>query len=97
MPVAWRSPRGQLRYRSRNSGSSNHHGRDIPGASGWVGFAGLWIALTEHITMAQDEPWRLADGINQHALGWTLLCLLLAGSVLGPILVGLRAGQRQHA
>ncbi len=65
--------------------------------AGWIGFAGLWIAVAEHITHPQNESWRLADGINQHALGWTLLCLLLAGSVLGPIVVELRTGQRQNA
>ncbi len=65
--------------------------------AGWVGFAGLWIAVLEHLTTVQDKPWRLADGINQHALGWTLLCLLLAGSVLGPAFFELRTRQRQNA
>ena len=65
--------------------------------AGWVGFAGLWIAVAEHIIIVQDEPWRLADGINQHAIAWAVLCLTLAGSVLGPVVVELRASQRQNA
>jgi len=65
--------------------------------AGWIGFAGLWIAVAEHIVIVQDEPWRLADGINQHAIAWVTLCLILAGSVLGPVFVELRTGQRQNA
>jgi FtsH-binding integral membrane protein len=65
--------------------------------AGWIGFAGLWIAVAEHIIIVQGEPWRLADGINQHALEWAVLCLLLAGSVLIPVFVELRTGQRQNA
>jgi len=65
--------------------------------AGWIGCAGVWIAVTEHLTFPQDGPWQVADGINQHALGWAALCLLLAVSVLGPVIVELRAGQRQHA
>ncbi len=64
--------------------------------AGWIGFAGLWIAVAEHIIIVQDEPWRLADGINQHALEWAALCLLLAGSVLIPVFVELRTRQRQN-
>jgi hypothetical protein len=63
----------------------------------WIGFGGVWIAVAEHITQIQGEPWRWADGLNPHALGWTLLCLLLAASVLGPVFVELRTAQRQHA
>ena len=65
--------------------------------AGWIGFAGLWIAVAEHIIIIQDEPWRLADGFNQHAIAWAALCLLLAGSVLAPVFVELRTGQRQNA
>jgi len=65
--------------------------------AGWIGFAGLWIAVAEHIIIVQDEPWRLADGFNQHAIAWAALCLILAGSVLGPVFVELRTGQRQNA
>jgi len=63
----------------------------------WIGFAGLKIAVAEHITVPQDEPWRLADAVNLHALGWTVLCLLLAGSVLGPILAEWHAGRGRGA
>jgi len=59
----------------------------------WIGFAGLWIAVFEHIVTSQNEPWGLAVGINQHALAWMGLCLLLAYSVLGPIIASLRARQ----
>jgi len=55
-----------------------------------IACAGLWTAVTEHITMPQQGPWQIADGINQHALAWALLCLLLAGSVLGPVWTGSR-------
>lgn len=65
--------------------------------AGWIGFAGLWTAVVEHIVMLRYEPWRLGDGINQHALGWTALCLILASSVLGPVFVELRTRQRQDA
>lgn len=63
----------------------------------WIGLAGLWIAVAEHITVPEQEPWRLADAVNRHALGWAALCLLLAASVLGPALVELRAGQGEDA
>lgn len=62
----------------------------------WIGFAGLWIAVAEHLVIPQDEPWRWADGVNPYALGWAGLCLVLAGAVLGPVVVELRTGQRQH-
>jgi exo-beta-1,3-glucanase (GH17 family) len=62
--------------------------------AGWLGFAGLWKAVLEHVVIVQDKPWHLANGINQHALLWSLLCLLLSSSVLGPILFELRASQR---
>jgi len=52
--------------------------------AGWIGFAGLWIALFEHLSTPRDAPWHWAGGINPHALVWAGLCLLLAGSVLGP-------------
>ncbi|MDD5034628.1 MAG: glycosyl hydrolase family 17 protein [Methylococcaceae bacterium] len=56
-----------------------------------------WIAVNEHLITPRDEAWRLADGINPHALIWAGLCLLLAGSVLGPVFVELRTRQRQSA
>ncbi|MDD4915385.1 MAG: glycosyl hydrolase family 17 protein [Methylococcales bacterium] len=65
--------------------------------AGWLGFAGLWIAVSEHLITVQDKPWQIADGLNQHALAWSFLCLLLAGSVLRPAGFDLRAGQRQNA
>ena len=65
--------------------------------AGWIGFAGLWTALAEHIVLVRGEPWRWANGINPHALEWALLCVLLAASVLGPIFVELLTGKRQNA
>ncbi len=64
--------------------------------AGWIGFAGLWIAVFEHIVISQHEPWGLGAGVNLHALAWAALCLGLAGSVLGPIFAELRTGQCQH-
>ncbi len=64
--------------------------------AGWIGFAGIWITVFEHVVISQDEPWGLAGGINQHAFEWSGLCLLLAGSVLGPAIVELRSHHRQH-
>jgi glucan 1,3-beta-glucosidase len=65
--------------------------------AGWIGFAGLWIALFEHVIIPQEAPWRWAHDLNPHALAWAGLCLLLAGSVFGPVIVKLRSGQSQHA
>jgi glucan 1,3-beta-glucosidase len=64
--------------------------------AGWIGFAGIWIAVFEHVVTPPHEPWGLAVGMNQHALAWAGLCLLLSASVLGPVIIKLRAGQRQH-
>jgi hypothetical protein len=63
---------------------------------GWISFAGVWIAVNEHMITVQDKPWQIADDVNQHALLWALLCLLLAASVLGPVGRKLAAGQRQN-
>jgi glucan 1,3-beta-glucosidase len=65
--------------------------------AGWIGFAGLWVALFEHIIIPRDAPWQWARAINPHSLGWAVLCLLLAGSVLGPVVVKLRPRQGQDA
>jgi len=64
--------------------------------AGWIGFSGIWITVFEHVVISPDEPWGLAGGINQHAFEWSGLCLLLAGSVLGPAIVELRSHHRQH-
>jgi exo-beta-1,3-glucanase (GH17 family) len=64
--------------------------------AGWIGFAGIWIAVFEHVVTPQHEPWGLAAGMNQQALAWALLCLLLSASVLGPVIIELNARQRQH-
>ncbi|MFM8333662.1 MAG: hypothetical protein ACKN9T_18440, partial [Candidatus Methylumidiphilus sp.] len=61
----------------------------------WIGFAGLWIAVAEHLLMVKGEPWRVADAVNHHALAWTALCLLLSGAVLAPALAEWR-GRRPH-
>ena len=64
--------------------------------AGWIAFAGIWIAIFEHIIITQNEPWRWAVGLNPQAFAWTGLCLLLAVSVLGPVIVKLRPRQGQH-
>ncbi len=63
--------------------------------AGWLGFAGLWIGVLEHVVIVQDKPWHLANSLNQHALLWSLLCLLLASSVLGPICYELQQKRRK--
>lgn len=65
--------------------------------AGWIGFAGIWIALFEHVIMPRDEPWRWATGLNPQAFVWMGLCLLLSASVLGPIVIKLGAGKGQNA
>jgi len=65
--------------------------------AGWVGFAGIWIAVFEHIIITRGEPWRWAVGLNLQAFAWMGLCLLLSASVLGPVIVQLRTRQGQHA
>jgi len=65
--------------------------------AGWIGFAGIWIAVFEHVIIPRDEPWRWAAGVNLQAFAWMGLCLLLAVSVLGPVIVQLRPRQGQHA
>ena len=53
------------------------------------------IAANEHLVTPWDGPWSIAEGINRHALGWSGLCLVLAGSVLVPVIAQLRTGQGQ--
>ena len=60
-----------------------------------IALSGPLIALNEHLITPRDEPWRLADNINLHALGWVGLSLLLSGSVLVPVILKLRSGQGQ--
>lgn len=59
-------------------------------------FASL-IAISEHLTTPRDMAWAWAESVNLSALAWTATCLLLAGSVLLPVIVELRARQRQYA
>ncbi len=65
--------------------------------AGWIGFAGVWVAVFEHIIIAPHEPWRLAAGVNVQAIAWAGLCLLLSVAVLGPIFAPLRPRQGQDA
>jgi hypothetical protein len=51
----------------------------------WIACAGVWIIINEHLVTVQDKPWHVADGLNMHAVEWGVLCLTLAGSVLGPV------------
>jgi len=64
--------------------------------AGWIGLAGIWVAIFEHIIIPRDEPWHWGAGINLQAIAWMGLCLLLAASVLGPVIVQLRTRQGQH-
>ncbi|MFM8331363.1 MAG: hypothetical protein ACKN9T_06715 [Candidatus Methylumidiphilus sp.] len=53
--------------------------------AGWIGFAGVWIAVFEHIIIPRGEPWQWAVGVNGQALAWMGLCLLLSAAVLAPV------------
>jgi exo-beta-1,3-glucanase (GH17 family) len=64
--------------------------------AGWIALAAPWIAIAEHLVTTPGEPWTLAQGVNPQAIVWGGLCLLLAGSVLVPAVLELRARQRQH-
>lgn len=64
--------------------------------AGIVAFAGLWTAVNENLATPRLEPWGLPEAPNYHALGWTAVSLLLAGSVLFPAFLELRARQRQN-
>jgi glucan 1,3-beta-glucosidase len=57
----------------------------------------LLIAISEHLTTPRDTSWAWAESFNHSTLAWTATCLLLAGSVLLPVVVELRARQRQYA
>lgn len=61
----------------------------------WIGFAGLWIALFEHVVIPRDGPWQWADGLNPYSFAWAGICLMLAASLLGPVSVKLYTGKRQ--
>jgi len=65
--------------------------------AGWIGFSGLWTAVNENLATPRLEPWGLPEGPNYHALGWACVSLLLAASVLVPVFVELRPGQRHDA
>jgi glucan 1,3-beta-glucosidase len=62
--------------------------------AGIIGFSGLWTAVNENLATPRLEPWSLPAAANYHALGWTAVSLLLAGAVLFPAFVELRARQR---
>ena len=59
----------------------------------WVGLSAPLIALSEHLITPRDAPWRMADSLNPHALGWSGLSLLLSGAVLVPVILQLRTRQ----
>jgi glucan 1,3-beta-glucosidase len=65
--------------------------------AGLIGVLAVLIALSEHLVTPRDGPWSWAHWTNPHALAWSGLCLLLAGSVLVPIIGELRARQGQYA
>jgi exo-beta-1,3-glucanase (GH17 family) len=62
----------------------------------WIGVAGIWIAVFEHLIIAPHEPWKLAIGLNPQAIAWAVLSLLLSIAVLGPVVVKLYSRQGQH-
>jgi glucan 1,3-beta-glucosidase len=65
--------------------------------AGWIGFAGIWVSVTEHLLTPPEEAWHFAGTINPSALLWTLVSLLLSGSILIPALIERRARQYQYA
>ena len=50
----------------------------------WIGLAGLWLPVIEHLIFQPDMRFHFADGINRNVFYWTAICLLLSGSVLLP-------------
>lgn len=82
--MAWINPR-------------NHAGLEEIFLAGLIGISGLWTAANENLATPTREPWALAAAPNYHALGWTLVSLLLAGAVLVPVFFELRSRQRQGA
>ena len=48
----------------------------------WIGFAGLWLPVIEHLIFRPDMSCYFADGINFNVFYWSGICLMLSGSVL---------------
>lgn len=48
----------------------------------WIGFAGLWLPVIEHLIFKPDMSAHFADGINPSVFYWAGICLLLSASVL---------------
>lgn len=48
----------------------------------WIGLAGLWLPVIEHLIFRPDMSFHFADGINPNVFYWSVICLLLSGSVL---------------
>lgn len=48
----------------------------------WIGFAGLWLPVIEHLIFRPDMSCYFADGININVFYWSGICLLLSGSVI---------------
>jgi glucan 1,3-beta-glucosidase len=65
--------------------------------AGLIAVLTVLIALSEHLVTPREGNWTWAEAVNGHALAWCGLCLLLAGSVLVPVLAELRTRQRQCA
>lgn len=60
----------------------------------WIGFAGLWLPVIEHLIFKPDMSCRFSDGLNTNVFYWSVICLLLAGSILMPSFSQFRS--RQH-
>jgi glucan 1,3-beta-glucosidase len=65
--------------------------------AGLIAFSAFWVAVNENLATPRLEPWGLPDAPNYHALSWSVVSLLLAASVLVPVILELRARQGQDA
>jgi glucan 1,3-beta-glucosidase len=65
--------------------------------AGLIATLSIFIAISEHLATSRDAPWTMAEALNPYALLWFALSLLLAGSVLVPIVLELRTGKHQYA
>ncbi|MGZ8243494.1 glycoside hydrolase family 17 protein [Methylomagnum sp.] len=63
----------------------------------WIAISAPWIAIAEHVIASPHEPWGWADNLNPQSIVWAGLCLLLAGSVLMPVILELRTRQGERA
>lgn len=48
----------------------------------WIGLAGLWLPVIEHLIFRPDMSCYFANGINLNVFYWSAICLLLSSSIL---------------